>query len=62
MQGIGKLSLVAQSAASVVQAGTKEITSKVYKNFRFVLLLPNDIDNWGVYMYSFCVSYWMVYM
>ncbi|CAO2820541.1 unnamed protein product [Amaranthus hypochondriacus] len=28
-QGIGKLSLVAQSAASVVQAGTKEITSKV---------------------------------
>lgn len=28
-QGIGKLSLVAQSAASVVQAGTKEISSKV---------------------------------
>ncbi|XP_021750745.1 ADP-ribosylation factor GTPase-activating protein AGD7-like [Chenopodium quinoa] len=28
-QGIGKLSLVAQSAASVVQAGTKDITSKV---------------------------------
>ncbi|KAE9590978.1 putative Arf GTPase activating protein [Lupinus albus] len=28
-QGIGKLSLVAQSAASVVQAGTKEITAKV---------------------------------
>ncbi|KAL9247430.1 hypothetical protein vseg_020862 [Gypsophila vaccaria] len=28
-QGIGKLSFVAQSAASVVQAGTKEITSKV---------------------------------
>ncbi|XP_074264201.1 putative ADP-ribosylation factor GTPase-activating protein AGD6 [Silene latifolia] len=28
-QGIGKLSLVAQSAASVVHAGTKEITSKV---------------------------------
>ncbi|KAL8152686.1 hypothetical protein V2J09_010446 [Rumex salicifolius] len=27
--GIGKLSFVAQSAASVVQAGTKEITSKV---------------------------------
>ncbi|KAL5066485.1 hypothetical protein RYX36_028222 [Vicia faba] len=28
-QGIGKLSLVAASAANVVQAGTKEITSKV---------------------------------
>ena len=28
-QGIGKLSVVAQSAASVVQAGTREITSKV---------------------------------
>jgi len=34
LQGIGKLSLVAasaaQSAANVVQAGTKEITSKVF--------------------------------
>lgn len=29
-QGIGKLSLVAASAANVVQAGTKEITSKVF--------------------------------
>lgn len=28
-QGLGKLSFVAQSAANVVQAGTKEITSKV---------------------------------
>lgn len=28
-EGIGKLSLVAQSAANVVQAGTKEITAKV---------------------------------
>jgi len=28
-QGIGKLSVVAQSAANVVQAGTREITSKV---------------------------------
>ncbi|KAG4980337.1 hypothetical protein JHK84_033912 [Glycine max] len=29
-QGIGKLSLVAASAANVVQAGTKEFTSKVF--------------------------------
>ena len=28
-QGFGKLSVVAASAASVVQAGTKELTSKV---------------------------------
>lgn len=39
MQGFGRLSMVAasaaQSAANVVQAGTKELTSKV---FRFVSL------------------------
>jgi Skp family chaperone for outer membrane proteins len=34
-QGIGKLSLVAASAANVVQASTKDITSKVFRSILF---------------------------
>ena len=40
LQGIGKLSLVAQSAASVVQSGTKELTSKVY-HFQLMIHFDN---------------------
>lgn len=45
IQGFGKLSLVAasaaQSAANAVQAGTKELTTKVL-NFRLVLPLSSS--------------------
>ena len=54
VQGIGKLSVVAasaaQSAANVVQAGTKEFTSKVFLGIliwiSFVIVLQVDVLHW----------------
>lgn len=52
VQGIGKLSLVAQSAANVVQSGTKEITAKVIcMNMFFVFIYTFDKNH-----YMFCVG------